>query len=134
AILRAAQVLDAPYVWSRHVALARDWGVTTQQMNELASWPGSTAFAPEQKAALSFAEKAAQHLPIDESAATELRRCQPQFSSKPWRCRPRRREPGTKTIKSGVLPCGAELGDLIECCLVSITLGGFNMPVTDEAD
>jgi len=57
-----------------HVALARDCGVTTQQMNELASWPGSTAFAPEQKAALSFAEKAAQHLPIDESAATELRR------------------------------------------------------------
>ena len=74
AILRAAQVLDAPYVWSRHVALARDCGVTSQQMNELVSWPGSTAFAPEQKAALSFAEKAAQHLPIGESAAMELRR------------------------------------------------------------
>ena len=74
AILRAAQVLDAPYVWSRHVPLARDCGVTPQQMNELAFWPDSTAFAPEQKAALSFAEKAAQHLPIDESAATELRR------------------------------------------------------------
>jgi len=74
AILRAAQVLDAPYVWSRHVPLARDCGVTPQQMNELAFWPDSTAFAPEQKAALSFAEKAAQHLPIDQSAATELRR------------------------------------------------------------
>jgi alkylhydroperoxidase family enzyme len=74
AILRAAQVLDAPYVWSRHVPLARDCGVTTQQMNELASWPDSTAFAPAQKTALSFAENATQHLSVDESAATELRR------------------------------------------------------------
>ena len=28
AILRAAQVLDAPYVWARHLPLARDCGVT----------------------------------------------------------------------------------------------------------
>jgi alkylhydroperoxidase family enzyme len=74
AILRAAQVLDAPYVWTRHVPLARDSGVTTLQMNELASWPDSKAFTLEQKAALAFAEKAAQHLPVDERAAEELRR------------------------------------------------------------
>ena len=35
AILRAAQVLDAPYVWARHVPLARDCGVTARQMNAL---------------------------------------------------------------------------------------------------
>jgi 4-carboxymuconolactone decarboxylase len=73
-ILRAAQVLDAPYVWARHIPLARDWGVTALQLDELASWSDSTAFTPAQKAALGFAEKAVQHLPIDESAATELRR------------------------------------------------------------
>jgi alkylhydroperoxidase family enzyme len=73
-ILRAAQVLDAPYVWARHIPLARDCGVTALQLDELASWSDSTAFTPAQKAALGFAEKAAQHLPIDESAATELRR------------------------------------------------------------
>ena len=54
--------------------LARDCGVTAQQMDELASWQDSTAFSPEQKAALRFAEKAAQHVPIDQRAATELRR------------------------------------------------------------
>jgi len=73
-ILRAAQVLDAPYVWARHIPLARDCGVTALQVDELASWSDSAAFTPAQKAALGFAEKAAQHLPIDESAATELRR------------------------------------------------------------
>jgi alkylhydroperoxidase family enzyme len=69
AILRAAQVLDAPYVWARHVPLARDCGVTAQQMNALASWPDSTAFTPVQKAALGFAEKAVQRLPFDDSGA-----------------------------------------------------------------
>jgi len=73
-ILRAAQVLDAPYVWARHIPLARDCGVTAQQLGELASWPDSTAFTPAQKAAIGFAEKAAQHLPVDETAAAELRR------------------------------------------------------------
>ena len=109
AILRAAQVLDAPYVWARHVPLARDCGVTAQQMNALASWPDSTAFTPVQKAALGFAEKAVQRLPFDDSGAAELRRhsrparslslrwwsgfmCRPRSSSKPWRCPPRRRE------------------------------------------
>jgi 4-carboxymuconolactone decarboxylase len=74
AILRAAQILDAPYVWARHVSLARDCGVTAQQMNALASWPDSAAFSPEQKAALAFTEKAVQQSSIDQSAAAELRR------------------------------------------------------------
>jgi len=74
AILRAAQVLDAPYVWTRHVPLARDCGVTEQQMDELASWPDNAAFTPAQKAALGFAEKAAQRRPVDGSVAAELRR------------------------------------------------------------
>jgi alkylhydroperoxidase family enzyme len=74
AILRAAQVLDAPYVFTRHLPLARDCGVTTQQINEIASWPDSTAFTPAQKAAFGFAERALQQLRLDEHAAAELRR------------------------------------------------------------
>lgn len=74
AILRAAQILDAPYVWARHVPLARECGVTAQQMDALASWPDGAAFLPEQKAALAFTEKAVQQLSIDQSAAAELRR------------------------------------------------------------
>jgi AhpD family alkylhydroperoxidase len=74
AILRAAQVLDAPYVFTRHVSLARDCGVTAQQMSELASWPDSAAFTPAQKAALGFSEAAVKQSPLDTSHITELRR------------------------------------------------------------
>jgi alkylhydroperoxidase family enzyme len=73
-ILRAAQVLDAPYVWTRHLPLARDCGVTAEQIDALASWPNSTAFTPAQKAALGFAEQAVRQSPIGASAAVELRR------------------------------------------------------------
>ena len=74
AILRTAQVLDAPYVWARHVPLAHDCGVTEMQISALASWPNSAAFTPAQMAALSFSEKAVKQSSLDESTASELRR------------------------------------------------------------
>jgi alkylhydroperoxidase family enzyme len=73
AILRAAQVLDAPYVFTRHVSLAHDCGVTAQQMSELASWPDSAAFTPAQKAAFGFTEAAVRQSPLDTSHIAELR-------------------------------------------------------------
>jgi alkylhydroperoxidase family enzyme len=74
AILRAAQILDAPYVFTRHVSLARDCGVTDQQMSELASWPDTAAFTQAEKAALSFTETAVRQTPPDEATAAELQR------------------------------------------------------------
>ena len=35
-ILRAAKVVDCDYVWERHLSLARDGGVTDQQIAEIA--------------------------------------------------------------------------------------------------
>jgi alkylhydroperoxidase family enzyme len=63
-IMRTAQVVHADYIWGRHVPLARACGVTDAQIAELLRWPDSAAFTPAEKAALGFAEKAAQHLPI----------------------------------------------------------------------
>ena len=74
AILRAAQVLDAPYVWTRHLPLARDCGVTDEQIDALASWPDNSAFTPAQRAALGFTEQAVRQSPIDDGTAVELRR------------------------------------------------------------
>jgi alkylhydroperoxidase family enzyme len=73
AILRAAQILDAPYVFARHVPLARECGVTAQQMDELASWPDSSAFTPAQKSALGFAENTVRQVPLEEVRAAALR-------------------------------------------------------------
>jgi alkylhydroperoxidase family enzyme len=74
AILRAAQVVDSDYVFKRHLPLARECGVTEQQLAELEHWPASAAFTPAQKTALGFAEKIAQRLPVEDGAFAELRR------------------------------------------------------------
>jgi alkylhydroperoxidase family enzyme len=74
AILRAAQVIDCEYVWIRHLPLARESGVTERQLDELKHWPDSAAFTPAQKAALGFAEKIAQGMPVEDGAFRELRR------------------------------------------------------------
>lgn len=63
-ILRIAQVFDCDYVWERHVALARESGVTERQFTALASWRGSGAFTQREKAAIEFCEAAAQQVPI----------------------------------------------------------------------
>ena len=67
-------MLDAPYVWTRHLPLARDCGVTEEQIDALASWPDNAAFTPAQRAALGFTEQAVRQSPIDDGAAAELRR------------------------------------------------------------
>jgi AhpD family alkylhydroperoxidase len=74
AILRAAQVVDCAYVWARHVPLARDSGVTEDQLDALAHWPDSPAFTAAQKAALGFAETIAQRRPVEDGAFVALRR------------------------------------------------------------
>jgi AhpD family alkylhydroperoxidase len=74
AVLRTAQVVDCAYVWTRHLSLAREYGVTERQIEELAFWPHSTAFTPAQKIALGFTEKAARMTPIADDDFAELRR------------------------------------------------------------
>jgi alkylhydroperoxidase family enzyme len=74
AILRAAQVVDSRYVWTRHLPLARQSGVTEQQLDELARWPRSAAFTPAQKAAIGFAETIAWGSTVSDAAFADLRR------------------------------------------------------------
>jgi alkylhydroperoxidase family enzyme len=74
AVLRTAQVVDSPYVWTRHLPLARACGVSEQQIEAIARWRESKAFSPAEKAALGFAEHAARHEPFDDASFAELRR------------------------------------------------------------
>jgi alkylhydroperoxidase family enzyme len=75
--MRTAQVLHADYIWGRHVPMARACGVTETQIAALSRWRDSAAFTPAEKAALGYAEKAAQHLPI---AHVEFAALQQHFS------------------------------------------------------
>jgi alkylhydroperoxidase family enzyme len=78
-IMRIAQVIDAEYIWIRHLPLARDCGVTEEQIAELSHWQASASFTPTENAALGFAENAALQLPVSDEAWAELRR---HFSSR----------------------------------------------------
>jgi alkylhydroperoxidase family enzyme len=73
-IMRTAQVLDSEYIWTRHLPLARECGVTESQIAELAHWPESRSFVPAERAALAFAEKAALRLPVVDEISTALHR------------------------------------------------------------
>jgi 4-carboxymuconolactone decarboxylase len=73
-ILRAAKVVDCDYVWERHLPLARDGGVTDQQIAEVAQWADSNAFTPVQKTALGFAEKVARGGPVEDETFAAMRR------------------------------------------------------------
>ena len=72
-IMRTAQVLNSDYIWARHVPLALACGVTEMQIQHLARWPNSAVFTTEEKAALSFSEKAALRLPILDADFAALR-------------------------------------------------------------
>ncbi len=73
-VLRTAQIADCAYVFRRHVSLARAAGVTEQQIGEIQRWRESAAFSPAHKAALGFAEKAAQGTPVDDATFALLQR------------------------------------------------------------
>jgi AhpD family alkylhydroperoxidase len=73
-ILWTAQIVDCEYVWSRHLTLARACGVTERQIEELGRWPDSAAFTRAQKAALGFAQNAAERTPVGDEAFAALRR------------------------------------------------------------
>ncbi len=73
-ILRAAKVVDCDYVWERHLPLARDGGVTDQQIAEIGRWTDSDAFTPAQKTALGYAEKVAHGSPVDNATFAAMRR------------------------------------------------------------
>lgn len=55
-ILRSAQLHDSPYEWHQHRAMARDAGVTDNEVAELGMWRTSAAFTAADRAALAFTE------------------------------------------------------------------------------
>jgi 4-carboxymuconolactone decarboxylase len=73
-VLRIAQLMDCPYVFVRHLPLARAAGVAERQIEEIGRWRDSGVFTPAQKAAFGFAEGAARGIAADQKTAAALRR------------------------------------------------------------
>lgn len=56
-ILRAAQLEEADYVWRDHTVMARDAGVSEEQINALTSWPSSDLFDEPTRACLALTDE-----------------------------------------------------------------------------
>lgn len=58
AILRTAHVLEARYVWSQHLPMARRAEVTEAQMRDLPVWRSSAEFGELERAVLDYVDQA----------------------------------------------------------------------------
>jgi alkylhydroperoxidase family enzyme len=55
-ILRTAILHRAPYEWHQHVRMAREAGVTEEELDRLASWQTADVFGPAERAALALTD------------------------------------------------------------------------------
>lgn len=55
-ILRTAALQQAPYEWHQHRRMAREAGVTEEEVAELPMWRTSSAFGPAERAALALTD------------------------------------------------------------------------------
>ena len=55
-ILRTAVLQQAPYEWHQHRRMAREAGVTEEEVAELPMWRSSRAFEPAERAALALTD------------------------------------------------------------------------------
>jgi alkylhydroperoxidase family enzyme len=58
-ILRSAQLTGGRYIWSDHVPMALNAGVPLEQLQALEHWQSASLFAPDERAALAFADELA---------------------------------------------------------------------------
>jgi 4-carboxymuconolactone decarboxylase len=58
AVLRTAHVLEARYVWSQHLPMARGAGVTEAQIRDLPSWRSSAEFGELERVVLEYVDQA----------------------------------------------------------------------------
>lgn len=66
-ICRVAKITGAEYEWQAHAPIALNEGVSQQQLDDLDSWQGSAAYAPEQRAALAIADQVTTQLDADDA-------------------------------------------------------------------
>lgn len=73
-ILRGAQIMGADYEWTHHLEMARAAGVTQAKIDGLHVWRESTAFAPDERAALRLADEITNGPGASAEAMAEARR------------------------------------------------------------
>lgn len=74
AVLRVAQLTGADYEWAHHVPIARQVGVSDEQVAALRSWQTSPHFDERQRAVLRYAESVTSAVGAPDELFDELRK------------------------------------------------------------
>ena len=74
AILRVASLTGSQYEWSQHVVLARESGVTQDQMDAMGEWRSSAAFDERDRAVLNFTDEMALQIRVQDDTFQEVSR------------------------------------------------------------
>jgi 4-carboxymuconolactone decarboxylase len=73
AVLRIAQMTGAGYEWAHHVPIARQAGVSEEQVAGLTSWHKSAHFDERERAVLRYTESVASAVAVPDEVFRELR-------------------------------------------------------------
>ncbi len=74
AILRVAGLTGSEYEWTQHQAIARQAGVSPQQIEAVSCWKDSADFNAEERAVLQYTDEVAQQVTVKDETFAELRR------------------------------------------------------------
>lgn len=74
AILRVANLTGSHYEWAQHLTLARECGVTAEQMKAIGQWRSSPAFDAGDRAVLAYTDAVAQQVQVPDETFRELAR------------------------------------------------------------
>jgi 4-carboxymuconolactone decarboxylase len=73
AILRVAELTGAQYEWAHHVPIARQAGVSEEQIAELTGWATSAHFDARERAVLAYADSVTTNVGVPDEVFSEAR-------------------------------------------------------------
>ena len=71
-ILRSAQLTGAAYIWSDHVPMALQSGVSLEQIAALVNWHDAEGFSEPERRALAFAEELCEYSDVSDQTLAAL--------------------------------------------------------------
>jgi AhpD family alkylhydroperoxidase len=74
AILRVAVLSGSQYEWQQHEGLAREVGVSPEQMAAISHWADSAAFDPRERAVLHYVDAVAGSVAVDDETFARVQR------------------------------------------------------------
>ncbi len=66
--------LGSSYEWAQHVVLARECGVTPEQMEAMGEWSSSTVFDARDRAVLAYTDEVSQQVRVQDATFQEVAR------------------------------------------------------------